>query len=392
MKKTIVLGVSGCIAAYKSCEIVSRFVKLGYEVRVIMTENATEFVTPLTFETLSMNRVVTSTFDKNREFEVEHISYAKMASVFLIAPATANIIGKIASGIADDMLSTTVLATKAPVYICPAMNTAMYENSAHQENLNKLRKMGYRIIEPSEGRLACGDIGKGKMAEPETIVSLIDSELTPFPDFRGKTVLITAGATEEPIDAVRYITNRSSGKMGVALAEAVQDRGGKVILIAGNISVKYPDVSSIIKVKTTVEMLEAVKIEMAKADIIIKAAAPSDYRIEEIFLQKIKAERLSLNLVKNPDIAKYVGKNKDRKILVVFAAETNDLLENASVKLKEKNADIIVANDVTKEGAGFGSDTNIATIIRKDGVMTSYERMPKRELADLILDDILEIS
>jgi len=272
------------------------------------------------------------------------------------------------------------------------MNTAMYENSAHQENLNKLRKMGYRIIEPSEGRLACGDIGKGKMAEPETIVSLIDSELTPFPDFRGKTVLITAGATEEPIDAVRYITNRSSGKMGVALAEAVQDRGGKVILIAGNISVKYPDVSSIIKVKTTVEMLEAVKIEMAKADIIIKAAAPSDYRIEEIFLQKIKAERLSLNLVKNPDIAKYVGKNKDRKILVVFAAETNDLLENASVKLKEKNADIIVANDVTKEGAGFGSDTNIATIIRKDGVMTSYERMPKRELADLILDNILEIS
>jgi phosphopantothenoylcysteine decarboxylase / phosphopantothenate---cysteine ligase len=392
MKKTIVLGVSGCIAAYKSCEIVSRFVKLGYEVRVIMTENATEFVTPLTFETLSMNRVVTSTFDKNREFEVEHISYAKMASVFLIAPATANIIGKIASGIADDMLSTTVLATKAPVYICPAMNTAMYENSAHQENLNKLRKMGYRIIEPSEGRLACGDIGKGKMAEPETIVSLIDSELTPFPDFRGKTVLITAGATEEPIDAVRYITNRSSGKMGVALAEAVQDRGGKVLLIAGNISVKYPDVSSIIKVKTTVEMLEAVKIEMAKADIIIKAAAPSDYRIEEIFLQKIKAERLSLNLVKNPDIAKYVGKNKDRKILVVFAAETNDLLENASVKLKEKNADIIVANDVTKEGAGFGSDTNIATIIRKDGVMTSYERMPKRELADLILDNILEIS
>lgn len=392
MKKTIVLGVSGCIAAYKSCEIVSRFVKLGYEVRVIMTENATEFVTPLTFETLSMNRVVTSTFDKNREFEVEHISYAKMASVFLIAPATANIIGKIASGIADDMLSTTVLATKAPVYICPAMNTAMYENSAHQENLNKLRKMGYRIIEPSEGRLACGDIGKGKMAEPETIVSLIDSELTPFPDFRGKTVLITAGATEEPIDAVRYITNRSSGKMGVALAEAVQDRGGKVILIAGNISVKYPDVSSIIKVKTTVEMLEAVKIEMAKADIIIKAAAPSDYRTEEIFLQKIKAERLSLNLVKNPDIAKYVGKNKDRKILVVFAAETNDLLENASVKLKEKNADIIVANDVTKEGAGFGSDTNIATIIRKDGVMTSYERMPKRELADLILDNILEIS
>jgi phosphopantothenoylcysteine decarboxylase / phosphopantothenate---cysteine ligase len=392
MKKTIVLGVSGCIAAYKSCEIVSRFVKLGYEVRVIMTENATEFVTPLTFETLSMNRVVTSTFDKNREFEVEHISYAKMASVFLIAPATANIIGKIASGIADDMLSTTVLATKAPVYICPAMNTAMYENSAHQENLNKLRKMGYRIIEPSEGRLACGDIGKGKMAEPETIVSLIDSELTPFPDFRGKTVLITAGATEEPIDAVRYITNRSSGKMGVALAEAVHDRGGKVLLIAGNISVKYPDVSSIIKVKTTVEMLEAVKIEMAKADIIIKAAAPSDYRIEEIFLQKIKAERLSLNLVKNPDIAKYVGKNKDRKILVVFAAETNDLLENASVKLKEKNADIIVANDVTKEGAGFGSDTNIATIIRKDGVMTSYERMPKRELADLILDNILEIS
>ncbi|MDD4120174.1 MAG: bifunctional phosphopantothenoylcysteine decarboxylase/phosphopantothenate--cysteine ligase CoaBC [Clostridia bacterium] len=392
MKKTILLGVTGGIAAYKSCEIVSRFIKLGYEVRVIMTENATEFVTPLTFETLSLNRVVTNTFDKTREFETEHISYAKMASAFLVAPATANLIGKIASGIADDMLTTTILATKAPIYICPAMNTAMYENSAHQENLKKLKKMGYKIIDPIDGRLACGDVGKGKMAEPETIVSIVDSDLTPLPDFRGKTVLITAGATEEPIDAVRYITNRSSGKMGVALAEAVQDRGGKVIFISGNISVNHPNVYSTIQVKTTEEMLEAVKKEIIYSDIVIKAAAPSDYRTEEKFPQKIKEERFSLNLVKNPDIAKYVGQNKNGKILVVFAAETNDLLKNASAKLKEKNADMIVANDVTKEGAGFGSDTNIATIIRKDGVMTSYEMMPKRELADLILDNILEIS
>ncbi|MGI6136519.1 MAG: bifunctional phosphopantothenoylcysteine decarboxylase/phosphopantothenate--cysteine ligase CoaBC [Clostridiales bacterium] len=392
MKKTVILGVTGCIAAYKSCEIVSRFIKLGYDVRVIMTVNATEFVSKLSFETLSNNRVVVETFDPNREFETEHISYAKLASAFVIAPATANVIGKIANGIADDMLTTTVMATQAPVFICPAMNTNMYNNPTVTKNIETLKEKGYIIIDSTEGRLACGDIGKGKMAEPVDIVEMIDKLLTPKPDFRGKTVLITAGATIEPIDAVRYITNHSSGKMGVALAEAVLDRGGNVILVAGNTSVPLPKGVTVVKVKTTRDMLEAVTEKLNDSDVIIKCAAPADYRPKEVAAQKIKSEVLNLELVKNPDIAKAVGNVKGDKKLVIFAAETNDLIENASGKLMNKGADIVVANDVTKEGAGFGTDTNIATIIRKDGVIKPLEKMPKRELADVILDNILELE
>ena len=392
MKKTVILGVTGCIAAYKSCEIVSRFIKLGYDVRVIMTVNATEFVSKLSFETLSNNRVVVETFDPNREFETEHISYAKLASAFVIAPATANVIGKIANGIADDMLTTTVMATQAPVFICPAMNTNMYNNPTVTKNIETLKEKGYIIIDSTEGRLACGDIGKGKMAEPVDIVEMVDKLLTPKPDFRGKTVLITAGATIEPIDAVRYITNHSSGKMGVALAEAVLDRGGNVILVAGNTSVPLPKGVTVVKVKTTRDMLEAVTENLNDSDIIIKCAAPADYRPKEVAAQKIKSEVLNLELIKNPDIAKAVGNVKGDKKLVIFAAETNDLIENASGKLMNKGADIVVANDVTKEGAGFGTDTNIATIIRKDGVIKPFEKMPKRELADVILDNILELE
>lgn len=392
MKKTVILGVTGCIAAYKSCEIVSRFIKFGYDVRVIMTVNATEFVSKLSFETLSNNRVVVETFDPNREFETEHISYAKLASAFVIAPATANVIGKIANGIADDMLTTTVMATQAPVFICPAMNTNMYNNPTVTKNIETLKEKGYIIIDSTEGRLACGDIGKGKMAEPVDIVEEVDKLLTPKPDFRGKTVLITAGATIEPIDAVRYITNHSSGKMGVALAEAVLDRGGNVILVAGNTSVPLPKGVTVVKVKTTRDMLEAVTENLNDSDIIIKCAAPADYRPKEVAAQKIKSEVLNLELIKNPDIAKAVGNVKGDKKLVIFAAETNDLIENASGKLMNKGADIVVANDVTKEGAGFGTDTNIATIIRKDGVIKPLEKMPKRELADVILDNILEIE
>lgn len=392
MKKTVILGVTGCIAAYKSCEIVSRFIKLGYDVRVIMTVNATEFVSKLSFETLSNNRVVVETFDPNREFETEHISYAKLASAFVIAPATANVIGKIANGIADDMLTTTVMATQAPVFICPAMNTNMYNNPTVTKNIETLKEKGYIIIDSTEGRLACGDIGKGKMAEPVDIVEMIDKLLTPKPDFRGKTVLITAGATIEPIDAVRYITNHSSGKMGVALAEAVLDRGGNVILVAGNTSVPLPKGVTVVKVKTTRDMLEAVTEKLNDSDVIIKCAAPADYRPKEVAAQKIKSEVLNLELVKNPDIAKAVGNVKGDKKLVIFAAETNDLIENASGKLMNKGADIVVANDVTKEGAGFGTDTNIATIIRKDEVIKPLEKMPKRELADVILDNILELE
>ena len=391
MKKTIILGVSGGIAIYKSCEIVSRFVKLGYDVRVIMTKNATEFVTPLTFETLSNNKVVTTTFEKDREFEVEHISYAKLASAFIIAPATANVIAKIAEGICDDMLTTTVCATKAPVYICPAMNTNMYLNPVTQGNIQKLKDLGYIFIEPTEGRLACGDVGKGKMEEPINIVSIVDKALTPNPDYRDKTILVTAGATEEPIDGVRFITNRSSGKMGMAIAEAVIDRGGKVIVVKGKATATAPKGAEVIEALTTQAMRDAVIGKLPEVDAVIMAAAPSDYKVKNYSPSKIKSETLTLELVKNPDIAKEVGSLKGDKKLVVFAAETDDLLQNAIKKLHSKNGDLMVANDVTMEGAGFNVDTNIATLITSSGAMTCLEKMSKTELAHIILDTLLEV-
>lgn len=391
MKKTIILGVSGGIAIYKSCEIVSRFVKLGYDVRVVMTRNATEFVTPLTFETLSNNKVVIETFDKEREFEVEHISYAKLASAFVIAPATANIIAKLADGICDDMLTTTVSATKAPVYICPAMNTNMYLNPITQANIEKLKGLGYLFIEPTEGRLACGDVGKGKMEEPINIVTIVDRALTPKPDYRDKTILVTAGGTEEPIDGVRYISNRSSGKMGMAIAEAVTERGGKVILVKGKVTAPIPKGIEVIDVQTTEEMRDAVMANLPKVDAVIMSAAPGDYMVKNYSQSKIKSENLTLELVKNPDIAKEVGTVKGNKKLVVFAAETDDLLQNAVKKLHAKNADLMVANDVTMEGAGFNVDTNIATLITPNGALTCLEKMPKTELAHVILDALLEV-
>lgn len=391
MKKTIILGVSGGIAIYKSCEIVSRFVKLGYDVRVIMTKNATEFVTPLTFETLSNNKVVTTTFEKDREFEVEHISYAKLASAFIIAPATANVIAKLAEGICDDMLTTTVCATKAPVYICPAMNTNMYLNPVTQGNIQKLKELGYIFIEPTEGRLACGDVGKGKMEEPINIVSIVDKALTPNPDYRDKTILVTAGATEEPIDGVRFITNRSSGKMGMAIAEAVIDRGGKVIVVKGKATATAPKGAEVIEALTTQAMRDAVIDKLPEVDAVIMAAAPSDYKVKNYSPSKIKSETLTLELVKNPDIAKEVGSLKGDKKLVVFAAETDDLLQNAIKKLHSKNGDLMVANDVTMEGAGFNVDTNIATLITSSGAMTCLEKMSKTELAHIILDTLLEV-
>ncbi len=391
MDKTIILGVSGGIAIYKSCEIVSRFKKLGYDVRVIMTKNATEFVTPLTFETLSNNKVVTTTFEKDREFEVEHISFAKLASAFVIAPATANVIAKLAEGICDDMLTTTVSATKAPVYICPAMNTNMYLNPITQGNIAKLKSLGYIFIEPTAGRLACGDEGVGKMEEPINIVSIVDKALTPNPDYRGKTILVTAGATEEPIDGVRFITNRSSGKMGMAIASAVLERGGDVILIQGSVSVPSTKGAKVIKVSTTEEMRDKVIENLSLVDAVIMSAAPSDYKVKNYSASKIKSPTLTLELIKNPDIAKEVGAIKGNKKLVVFAAETDDLLKNAMEKLRKKNGDLMVANDVTIEGAGFNVDTNIATLIDSSGAMTCLEKMPKTELAHVILDALLEV-
>ena len=390
--KTIVLGITGCIAAYKSCEIVSRLKKEGANVKVIMTQHAMEFVQPLSFETLSGNRVITDLFDRDFEFDVKHVSLAKEADLFVIAPATANVIGKIANGLADDMLTTTYLACKAPKIVCPAMNTNMYENEQLEENLQKLKKKGVHIIEPIEGRLAGGDVGKGKMAEPVDILEEIVDLLMPKTDFERKKVLVTAGSTEENVDGVRFISNHSSGKMGIALASAAADRGADVSLIYGRIKVSIPDnIVSETKVKTTEDMYDAVMEQYKDADIIIMAAAPADYRMKRTFANKVKSKELVLELEKTPDIAKALGEVKGDKKLIIFSAETENLIENASGKLKKKNADLVVANDVTKEGAGFGVDTNIATIMAKDGRRWDYELMLKRELADKILDIVLTL-
>jgi phosphopantothenoylcysteine decarboxylase/phosphopantothenate--cysteine ligase len=390
--KTVVIGVTGGIAAYKSCTLVSTLRKFGYAVKVIMTDAAKEFVTPLTFETLSNNRVITDMFDEKRDFSVEHISLAKEAACFVIAPATANIIAKLANGIADDMLSSTVLATRAQVIVCPAMNTGMYENPATLKNIDILKQKGMLFVEPEVGFLACGDEGKGRMAEPETIAKFVDSFLTPNADLRGKTFLISAGATREPLDAVRFISNHSSGKMGMALAYAVAQRGGKVILVKAFTTVDAPKDAEVIEVETTGDMHVAVLDNLNRADVIIKAAAPCDYKVENYSENKIKVENLKLEFSKNADIAADVGEKikGTNKKLVVFAAETEELLKNAQAKLKAKNAHIVVANDVTKEGAGFNVDTNIATILTNKGAVYSTEKITKDELAHKILDTIFD--
>ncbi len=386
----VLLGVSGGIACYKSCEIVSRLKKLGAGVDVIMTAHATEFVSPLTFETLSARPVVSDMFSRERQWEVEHIALAKKADICIIAPATANIIAKLAEGIADDMLSTTYLALKCPIIIAPAMNTNMYCNSTVKENLAKLRDKGVIIVDSIEGRLACGDSGKGKMAEPEDIVAKALETLLPKRDYNGKKVLVTAGATRENIDGVRFITNRSSGKMGVEIAKSAFKRGAEVILVKGLTQVEIPGyITRVISVESTMQMYDAVMENYNDCDIIIKAAAPSDYRPIEAVKQKLKGEEITLKLTKNPDIAKAVGEVKGDRKLVVFCAETQDLLESARGKLKSKNADMVVANDVSAEGAGFDVDTNIVTLIKRDGSESSYPKMSKSQVADLILDEAL---
>ena len=388
--KNVVLGVSGGIAAYKSCELVSRLKKLGANVDVIMTANAEEFVRPLTFETLSDNKVVRGTFDEREEHDVAHVSLAKKADVFVVAPATANVIAKFAGGIADDMLSTTWLACKAPKIVAPAMNTAMYDDPATQANLAVLKERGVHIAEPSVGRLACGDVGRGKMAEPSAVAELIVELLCPVRDLEGKTVLVTAGATEEYIDGVRVITNHSSGKMGCALAEAAAERGAKVILVHGKMSVPLPSgIAKDVRVVSTEEMLDAVLAETPAADIIVMAAAPADYKLKKPFENKVKSATLTLDLVKNPDIAAAVGKIKGDRKLVIFSAETEELVANAKKKLASKNADIAVANDVTQKGAGFYVDTNIASLVGKNGDVKECGLMTKRELADVIIDAVL---
>ena len=390
---SVVLGVSGGIACYKSCEIVSRLVKAGVDVWVIMTENACRLVQPLTFQTLSKHPVAVDTFQPVNAFEVEHIALAQRADLFLIAPATANILAKMVHGLADDMLSTTVLATRAPVLVAPAMNTAMWENAATQENIRLLKSRGVRLCGPEGGRLACGDSGVGRMAEPETIVEEALRMLRREEPLRGLNVLVTAGPTREPIDPVRFITNRSSGKMGYALAEAALDMGARVTLVTGPVSLAAPERVRVLPVETTEDLLRVMVSEVPQQDIVIQAAAPADYRPEAVASQKIKktdGEPLSLVMRETPDVARKVGelRRKDQYI-VGFAAETEHLAEHAAGKLERKNLDMIVANDVTQAGAGFDVDTNIVTLITRDGV-EAIPQMTKKDLARLILERIRE--
>ncbi len=393
--KEIVLGVTGGIAAYKSAEIVSRLRHLGANVHVIMTRNAAEFVAPLTFQTLSGNPVAEDTFQHVESWNVEHVALAKLADVFVIAPATANILAKMASGIADDMLSTTVLATKAPILAAPAMNTGMWTAAATQQNVRTLTSRGVRFIGPDEGILACGDSGAGRMSEPEAVVEAIAALLNQKTDYTGKKLLVTAGATRERLDPVRFMTNDSSGKMGAAIAEAARDRGADVTLVYGSMSIPLPAGVRTIAVESALDLYDVMLREAPLHDVVIQAAAVSDYRFEctsPTKIKKMKGQPMTLTLVENPDIAKAVGENKKAgQILIGFAAETNDLIQNAKAKLARKKLDMIVANDVTKEGAGFNSDTNIATMITENGTV-ECPLQSKRELAERILDEASKLA
>jgi len=392
--REIVLGVTGGIAAYKSAEIVSRLRRLGASVHVIMTKSATEFVTPLTFETMSNHPVVTDTFARPETWEVEHIALAKAADLFVIAPATANIMAKMAHGIADDMLSTTVLATRATVLIAPAMNTGMWEAKATQENLKMLKARGVETVGPEGGFLACGDVGAGRMSEPVQIVEKITELLARKQDMTGLKVLVTAGPTREMLDPVRFVTNRSSGRMGYALAENAQQRGAEVTLVSGPVNIPAPKGVTVVNVQSTDDLYNAMMEFAPQQDIIVQSAAPADYKTENVAPQKLKKQgdaALELRLVPTQDVAKAVGENKKPgQTLIGFAAETENLHDNAEKKLDRKNLDMIVANDVTKPGAGFDVDTNIASIMTDDGV-EELPLMKKTELAQVIFDRALTL-
>lgn len=392
--KTVVLGVTGGIAAYKGLDIVSRLRKRNINVQVIMTKAAAKFVTPLSFQSLSQNYVVSDMFDEPKSFNIEHISLAQRADLFVIAPATANIIGKLANGIADDMLSTTVMATKVPVLIAPAMNTNMYNNPIVQRNIELLKSYGYHFIDTAEGRLACGDVGLGKLADVEKIIDMIDMYLYDKKDLINKKVLVTAGPTREDIDPVRYITNRSSGKMGYAIAKAARNRGAEVTLISGASNLLPPQGVNYIRVHSAEDMYNEVMKYYDSMDYIIKSAAVADYRPEIIETSKIKKshENLNIKLVKNKDILYELGKLKKSQILIGFAAETNNLDQYASNKLITKNLDMIVANDVTMENSGFDIDTNTVKIFLRDGEVSQLPNMSKEEAAYIILDYALKIK
>lgn len=389
--KTILICVSGSIAAYKLATLVSMLKKQEAEVIVTMTENATNFINPITFETLTNNRCLVNTFDRNFEFNTEHISVAKKADLVVLAPATANVIGKIANGIADDMLTTTIMACKCKKLIAPAMNTNMYENPIVQDNIEKLKCFGYEIIEPNEGVLACGDVGKGKMAEPEEILEYIFREIACEKDLVGKKVLVTAGPTIEKIDSVRYLSNFSTGKMGYALAKIAMLRGAEVTLISGKTNINSPKFVKVINVLSAKEMFEAVKNNFEEQDIIIKAAAVADYRSKEIFDGKIKKkdDKLELLLERTDDILKYIGEHKTNQFVCGFSMETDNMIENSKEKLLKKNLDMIVANNLRQKGAGFGVDTNIVTIITSKEIQ-ELEILSKEDVANIVIDNIVK--
>lgn len=389
-KKCVVVGVSGGVAVYKALDVISRLRKKDVEVHVIMTKSATEFVTPLSFQSLSQNMVITDMFAEPKAWEIQHISLAKKADLMLIVPATANIIGKVANGIADDMLSTTIMATKAPVVFCPAMNTNMYENPIVQRNISLLKELGYEFIEPASGRLACGDEGKGKLQDTEIIAEETLRRLHSTNDLVGKKVVVTAGPTIVPIDPVRILTNRSSGKMGYSIAEEARDRGAEVVLISGPTSLRKPNGIKVIDVKTNEDMFNAIKNEFEDADIVIKSAAVADYKAKNYSNEKIKKTGDDLNLIfeRDRDILKTLGDMKKNQILVGFAAESSNVAENAKGKLERKTLDYIVANDISKPETGFASDENKVTIISKSGEEVSLEKMSKREVAKNIFDII----
>lgn len=392
MKKCVVIGVTGGIAVYKALDIISALKKKDIDVRVIMTESATKFVNPITFQSLSNNAVAVDTFQEIKVHEIQHISLAQRADLMLIAPATANIIGKVANGIADDMLSTTIMACKSKVIFAPAMNTNMYDNRIVQDNIEKLKGYGYGFIEPGSGRLACGDIGVGKLADVSDIVERVLVELeNKEQDLIGKKVLISAGPTIAPIDPVRFITNRSTGKMGYSIAKEARDRGADVVLVSG--PTNLPQIKGIktIKVNTNEEMKLAMLSEYNDSDIVIKSAAVADYKPLEYSEQKIKKSEGDWNLVltRDSDILRELGERKIKQILVGFAAESNNVIENARTKIHKKNLDYIVANDITASDAGFGSEDNRVTILSKDGEILNVDKMSKSEVACNIFDMIL---
>ena len=388
--KCVVLGVTGSIAAYKIASLASALVKLGADVNVIMTRNATNFINPITFETLTSNKCLVDTFDRNFQFNVEHVALAKRADIFMVAPASANVIGKMAHGIADDMLTTTILAAKCKKLVSPAMNTNMFENPIVQDNLEILKKYGF---EPASGYLACGDTGAGKMPEPEVLLQYILRELAHDHDLVGKKVLVTAGPTAEAIDPVRFITNHSTGKMGYAIAKAAMERGAEVTLVSGPVNITPPMFVDVVNVTSAAEMADAVKSKAGECDIIIKSAAVADYRPQTVATEKIKkkdGESSSIELERTEDILSYLGAHKrEGQFICGFSMETENMLENSQKKLKKKNVDMIVANNLRTAGAGFGTDTNVVTLITADSA-DELPKMSKEDVAHAILDKIIK--